>query len=280
MVDKSIFHAVFADMERKAKEIEPKDGDYIKDGVMYCGICNEPRQEWKHLSMEDILVKRSCGCERAKARAEREAEEKRLRENRIYELRSKAFADKSMQYWSFDTDDRANPKLSEVAHRYVDNFTSMNGKGLLLYGGVGTGKTYMTACIANALIDKEVSCYVTSFARIVNTVSGLYEGKQEYIDGLNRFKLLVIDDLASERDTEYMGEIVQNVIDTRYSARLPLIVTTNLTGDELKYPSDIRRQRIYSRLFDMCIPFEVKGKDRRKEHLKENVDYYNDLLGI
>lgn len=280
MVDKSIFHAVFADMERKAKEIEPKDGDYIKDGVMYCGICNEPRQEWKHLSMGDILVKRSCGCERAKARAEREAEEKRLRENRIYELRSKAFADKSMQYWSFDTDDRANPKLSEVAHRYVDNFTSMNGKGLLLYGGVGTGKTYMTACIANALIDKEVSCYVTSFARIVNTVSGLYEGKQEYIDGLNRFKLLVIDDLASERDTEYMGEIVQNVIDTRYSARLPLIVTTNLTGDELKYPSDIRRQRIYSRLFDMCIPFEVKGKDRRKEHLKENVDYYNDLLGI
>lgn len=280
MVDKSIFHAVFADMERKAKEIEPKDGDYIKDGVMYCGICNEPRQEWKHLSMGDILVKRSCGCERAKARAEREAEEKRLRENRIYELRSKAFADKSMQYWSFDTDDRANPKLSEVAHRYVDNFTSMNGKGLLLYGGVGTGKTYMTACIANALIDKEVSCYVTSFARIVNTVSGLYEGKQEYIDGLNRFKLLVIDDLASERDTEYMGEIVQNVIDTRYSARLPLIVTTNLTGDELKYPSDIRRQRIYSRLFDMCIPFEVKGKDRRKEHLKGNVDYYKDLLGI
>lgn len=280
MVDKSIFHAVFADMERKAKEIEPKDDDYIKDGVLYCGICNEPRQEWKHLSMGDILVKRSCECERTKARAEREAEEKRLRENHIYELRSKAFADKSMQYWSFDTDDRANPKLSEVAHRYVDKFTSMNGKGLLLYGGVGTGKTYMTACIANALIDKEISCYVTSFARIVNTVSGLYEGKQEYIDGLNRFKLLVIDDLASERDTEYMGEIVQNVIDTRYSARLPLIVTTNLTGDGLKYPSDIRRQRIYSRLFDMCIPFEVKGKDRRKEHLKDNVDYYKDLLGI
>ena len=280
MVDKSIFHAVFADMERKAREIQTKDGDYLKDGVYYCGVCNEPMQEWKHLSMGDVLVRRSCECERAKARAARESEIETERQIRIYELRSKAFADKSMQYWSFDTDDRANPKLSEVAHRYVDNFTSMNGKGLLLYGGVGTGKTYMTACIANALIDKEISCYVTSFARIVNTVSGLYEGKQEYIDGLNRFKLLVIDDLASERDTEYMGEIVQNVIDTRYSARLPLIVTTNLTGDELKYPSDIRRQRIYSRLFDMCIPFEVKGKDRRKEHLKDNVDYYKDLLGI
>lgn len=280
MVDKSIFQAVFADMERKAREIQTKDGDYLKDGVYYCGVCNEPMQEWKHLSMGDVLVRRSCGCERAKAREARESEIETERQIRIYELRSKAFADKSMQYWSFDTDDRANPKLSEVAHRYVDNFTSMNGKGLLLYGGVGTGKTYMTACIANALIDKEISCYVTSFARIVNTVSGLYEGKQEYIDGLNRFKLLVIDDLASERDTEYMGEIVQNVIDTRYSARLPLIVTTNLTGDELKYPSDIRRQRIYSRLFDMCIPFEVKGKDRRKEHLKDNVDYYKDLLGI
>lgn len=280
MVDKSIFQAVFADMERKAREIQTKDGDYLKDGVYYCGVCNEPMQEWKHLSMGDVLVRRSCECERAKAREARESEIETERWLHIYNLRNHAFADNSMIGWTFETDDRANPKLSEVAHRYVDNFTSMNGKGLLLYGGVGTGKTYMTACIANALIDKEISCYVTSFARIVNTVSGLYEGKQEYIDGLNRFKLLVIDDLASERDTEYMGEIVQNVIDTRYSARLPLIVTTNLTGDELKYPSDIRRQRIYSRLLDMCIPFEVKGKDRRKEHLKDNVDYYKDLLGI
>ena len=280
MIDKSIFQAVFADMERKAKEIELKDGDYIKDGIVYCGICKEPLQEIKHLFMGDVLVKRACACERAKATAERDKKIEQERQLRIYNMRNKAFADRSMSRWTFETDDRQNSELSKLAHKYVENFYLMDGKGLLLYGGVGTGKTYITACIANALIDKEISCYVTSFARIVNTVSGLYEGKQEYIDGLNRFKLLIIDDLASERDTEYMGEIVQNVIDTRYSARLPLIVTTNLTGEELKYPSDIRRQRIYSRLFDMCIPFEVKGKDRRKEHLKDNVEQYKELLGI
>ena len=108
----------------------------------------------------------------------------------------------------------------------------------------------------------------------------MYDGKQEYIDGLNQFDLLVIDDLASERDTEYMGEIVQNIIDSRYRSNLPLIITTNLTSDELKHPSTIRKERIYSRLFEMCVPVEVKGSDRRKEKLINNYREFKEMLGI
>ena len=123
-------------------------------------------------------------------------------------------------------------------------------------------------------------CLVTNFARLTNTISGMYEGKQEYIDGLDRFDLIVIDDLASERDTEFMGEIVQNIIDARYRTGKPLIVTTNLTSDDLKNPAEIRKQRIYSRLFEMCVPVEVKGTDRRKEKLKQDYKSMEDLLGL
>lgn len=192
------------------------------------------------------------------------------------------FPDSEMEKWSFDKDDLSNEKISTIARKYVDNFDEMKsrGKGLLFYGSVGTGKTFMSACIANALIEKGHPCLVTNFARLCNTISGMFDGKQQYIDGLDKFHLLVIDDLASERDTEYMGEIVQNIIDARYRSGLPLIITTNLTADELKHPAEMRKKRIYSRLFEMCVPIEVKGKDRRKEKIKSDYKDLEELLGL
>ena len=154
------------------------------------------------------------------------------------------------------------------------------GKGLLLFGNVGTGKTFYAACIANALIDRGIPCLVTNFARIANTVQGFFEGRQEYYDSLNRFPLLLIDDLAAERKTEYMQEIVFNVIDSRYRAGLPLIVTTNLTREEMQHPADITYQRIFSRLFEMCTPIEIYGKDRRCVALQNEIAGDKRLLGL
>jgi DNA replication protein DnaC len=121
---------------------------------------------------------------------------------------------------------------------------------------------------------------MTNFARLSNTLQGMWEGKQEYLDSLNRFPLLILDDLGAERKSEYMNEIVFNLIDSRYRAKLPLIVTTNLTSEELKNPADITNRRTYSRLLEMCIPLEVKGEDRRREKLKDSFKEMKELLGI
>ena len=91
---------------------------------------------------------------------------------------------------------------------------------------------------------------------------------------------MVIDDLASERNTEYMDETVFNVIDARERNGKPLIITTNLTSRELKDASNIRKARVYSRLFDLCFPYEVKGTDRRRISLKEDYDELSTLLGV
>jgi DNA replication protein DnaC len=108
----------------------------------------------------------------------------------------------------------------------------------------------------------------------------MFDGKQEYYDNFNHFPLLVIDDLSAERKTEYMQEIVFNVIDARYRAGLPLIVTTNLTREELLHPADLTYQRIYSRLFEMCTPIEVSGKDRRQQALKDDIGKFKSLLEL
>ena len=262
--------------------IRAEEGDYIVDGLLYCHKCNTPKQCRVEIFGEIRTPMCLCKCEKEK-RDQREAEIKRQEFQRhIANLKRMGFPDSEMEKWTFDRDDHQNEKISIVARNYVENFDQLKekGKGLLLFGSVGTGKTFIAACIANALIEKGHPCLVTNFPRLVNTISGMYDGKQQYIDGLNKFHLLVIDDLASERDTEYMGEIVQNIIDARYRSGLPLIITTNLTSEELKHPLDIRKQRIYSRLFEMCVPVEVKGTDRRKEKLKNDYKDLEDLLGL
>lgn len=265
-----------------AQSIRASDGDYVKDGLLYCHKCDTPKQCEVELFGQIRKPMCLCKCEQEKKAAIEAAEKKQEAMERVKRLRKMGFPDSEMEKWTFERDDRSNEKISNMALKYVENFAEMKrkGKGLLLYGTVGTGKTFISACIANALIEKGHPCLVTNFARLTNTISGMYEGKQEYIDGLDRFDLIVIDDLASERDTEFMGEIVQNIIDARYRTGKPLIVTTNLTSDDLKHPTEIRKQRIYSRLFEMCVPVEVKGKDRRKEKLKQDYKSMEDLLGL
>ena len=269
--------------KKAAENNAVENGDYYGDnGLLHCGKCNTPKQCNIELFGRKRVVYCLCKCKAEEREAERIHRLQVEKMQHIKRLRQLGFPDAEMQKWTFDKDDQTNEQISAVARNYVEQFDEMKkrGKGLLLFGKVGTGKTFISACIANALINDGRACLVTNFARLVNTLQGMFDGKQDYIDSLNKFDLLVIDDLASERDTEYMGEIVQNIIDSRYRAGLPLIITTNLTSDELKHPNEMRKQRIYSRLFEMCLPVEATGADRRKQKLKDEYGTLGDLLGL
>ena len=270
-------------IEQANKTANIADGDYVgEDNLYYCGKCRTKKQTVIHLFDKTRIVPCVCKCRADAMRAEEEARKQRDLFDKIMRMRSVGFPEKAMTTWTFANDDGSNPKMSNAMRKFVDNFPTFQkeGKGLLLFGTVGTGKTFLAACAANALIDKGIPCLVTNFARIANEVQGMFEGKQEYYDNLNKYPLLVIDDLSAERKTEYMQEIVFNVIDARYRAKLPLIVTTNLTREELLHPSNLTYQRIFSRLFEMCTPIEVSGADRRQKALKEDIGKYKDLLDL
>jgi len=276
------------DVEKEIKTIEEQSKDkavaaedYEQDGLLYCGKCHTPKQY--AFEYNGHVFKPRCNCKCESERYEREQAQRRqsAADHERESNRQECFGGSTLIAATFERDDGANKKLSTIARNYADNFAEMKrlGKGLLFFGEVGTGKTFLSACIANAVIDKGYRALVTNFATLTNTITGSRD-RNEVVNGLNKYHLLVIDDLASERDTEFMGEIVQTIIDSRYRSGLPVIVTTNLSAGELKHPNDIRKQRIFSRLFEICLPFEVQGVDRRKETLKRNFDEMKSLLGL
>lgn len=262
-----------------------EEGDYLnEDGLLTCGKCHTPKQ-YRFTATWDGKEKTPytpCDCARERRDAEEQARQAQNLRIKVNRLRKLGFPDSEMADWTFAHDDGTDPKTMSIARKYVDNFTEMKkrGKGLLLYGTVGTGKTYAAACIANELINQDRPCLVTNFARITNTLQGMFDGKQRYLDDFNRLDLLVIDDLAAERDTSYMNEMVFNIIDARYRSGKPLIVTSNLTKTDLMTPGSIERQRIYSRLLEMCVPVEVKGGDRRQKKLHDDSADMARLLGL
>ena len=96
-----------------------------------------------------------------------------------------------MRNWTFEHDNGRNPQ-TETARFYVDSWETMQAEniGYLFWGGVGTGKSYLAACIANALMEQEVPVCMTNFATILNDLAASFEGRNEYISRLCSYPLL------------------------------------------------------------------------------------------
>lgn len=261
------------------------------DGLWYCKRCHTAKQAFKETNGRIFKHNKQCDCEYAKEAEEEKAIQEQKRNENIANLKYEAFPvcknspnnSENMRSWTFANDKGYQPKLRCIAEKFVKDFDTFykKGKGLLFYGGVGTGKSYMAACIANALAECEIPVLMTDFATISATVSGIYD-KQGYYEDLNKYPLLILDDLASERDSSYMHEIVYKVINSRCNAGLPMIVTTNLTEDDIFNPNKkyLHDQRIFSRITSKCVPVEVTGPDLRQETCYEEIDEMATLLGL
>ena len=259
--------------------LEP--GDYTgEDGILYCGKCRTPKQfRMEAPPLEGRLLPHPCRCEQE--RLDREAEEQEACRHRqtVADLKRRGFTDLAMREWTFANDNDKCPQMKH-ARFYVENWTAMQEEniGYLLWGGVGTGKSYFAGCIANALMEQEVAVRMTNFALVLNDLTASFEGRNDYIARLCRAPLLILDDFGMERGTEYGLEQVYNVIDSRYRSRRPLIVTTNLSLQDLQHPQDTAHARIYDRLLEMCAPIRFSGENFRRATAQDKLARLKNLM--
>ena len=120
---------------------------------------------------------------------------------------------------------------------------------------------------------------VVRLKRILNELNNSFSGRNEVVERLCRYPLLIIDDFGMERDTNYALEQVYNIIDSRYRSKRPLIITTNLTLDEIRHPQDVAHARIYDRVLEMCVPVSCFGTSIRKDTAQEKLNNLKSLIG-
>ena len=269
-------------VERIKRQHPPNDGDYIKDGLLYCGKCHTRKQRKITICGVEQTVPVVCKCRAEEIKREKELQRRRNLEDRIQHLISEGVYDRGYSSCTFENDNGKDPKISKVCRRYVDKWDEVFEKniGLLFYGPKGTGKSFMAYAIANALIDKCVPVCITSFPRLLNAAVSI-DKRQQLIDHLCNYNLLVIDDLGTERGSDYSLEQMFNIINTRYTVKKPLIVTTNLPLDTLSNTSDLAYSRIYDRILEMCpVHFKMTGESRRTAIAKQQAEEARRILGV
>lgn len=175
-----------------------------------------------------------------------------------------------------------NKALFELCARYVEKFDVMlqQNWGLFFYGETGTGKSYAAICIANALLDKGREVLVTSPMRLLGYLQDKDADAAAMAKRISRADLLVLDDLGAERDTSFAMEQVYNLIDARYRARKPMVVTSNESSDRLKNEANLRKNRIFNRVVGCCRCVLVKGKDYRAEKSRSIAEQMKKTLGV
>ncbi len=269
---------------RLATATEAAPEDYTgEDGLLYCGSCRQAKEAYFPEGTAAWLGRdrhpKECDCQRKRREALEAAERERKHLDTVEALKRRGFTNPAMKNWTFANDNGKCPQM-ESAHSYVERWESIEtgNHGLILWGSVGTGKSFFAGCIANALMEKEIPVCMTNFALILNDLAASFTGRNEYIDRLCSFPLLILDDFGMERGTEYGLEQVYNVIDSRYRSGKPLIVTTNLTLEELQNPEDTAHARIYDRLTEMCTPVRFAGENFRKAAAREKMERLKMLL--
>lgn len=259
-----------------------EDGDYTQDGLLYCGKCKTRRQMTLDLfgDGEFRRVPVMCDCEEQKHLQQIAEDKARQEAARIKHIRQQGIGNQSWLDASFEHDDGRDEKASAIARRYVEHFEDMSGEniGLMLYGGVGSGKTFLAACIANALIDQGRKVLMDSMPSLVAGM-GFGDDRAHMMHRLAGADLLILDDVGAERGTEYGVEQAYEIINTRYKSGKPLIVTTNMTP-QMMTAEISAKSRGFDRLVEMCRPVIVKGESRRSEIAKGKRDRMIEILEV
>ena len=272
--DSVLDKAVAAGNERAA------EGEtYTQDGLLYCAKCGQPRQR-KGSTENDFergkMFPVMCKCQEQEKEREQQAENRKAAKA----LRAECLP-KALRKCTFENADTSS-KAASIAQRYVEHWQEMAAEnhGIIFWGNVGSGKSFLAICIANALIDQGIKVkYITATA-LINGLSGSSANRGALMSEIENAPLLIIDDLGAEYANGYTESTLCEAIEARKNSGKPLIVTTNYTIAEMDNAKDGAQERMFDRIKEICSPVAVLGASRRQSNAKEANKRFAELLGI
>lgn len=176
------------------------------------------------------------------------------------------FGDATFQNWNSSG---GRDEMLAIAEDYARRWPEMEtqGLGLFIHGSPGSGKTHLVAALGLHLMRLGVSVAFWPMQELLDRLRATYggasvESEHEILTGLERSQLLIIDDVAATKTTEWAEGLFYSVVDKRYRQKKPLIVTTNVTPQKLR---ETLGERTASRLDEICLPICNSLSDYRRK---------------
>lgn len=261
--------------------------------IKYCEFCGTELEQVR-FELNGVLryvpAYKTCECEQAKVVKEKENELKRQqiaeeeqckREERKKEKIKNLFGNSGMSQralnCSFDNYQPSfqNAEALKVCNEYIKDFdliTRSERNGLFICGECGVGKSHIAFATANELIKKGNSVIAMTMIDLLLKIKSSYgygvdNGSEERILKVYEdCSLLIIDDLGKEKPTDWVLQMIYSIVDRRYNALKPIIVTTNFTASELikRFGDSSIGNAIVDRLFETCQYVPIGGESYRK----------------
>lgn len=221
-----------------------------------------------------------------KKEAKEKALIKQMIENRkkakFNKFKSMSIIDRNMSKDTFKNAKYSNDdekELYKTAMKFCESFELMKekGKGFLFAGKCGTGKTFLANCICNELKSKGYAILSFSMSDYFSKIRRSVEYEEELKEAIKEADLLFIDDLGSEQINRKDGalwgeEKLFNLFDIRYRAKKPILITTNLSKEELKEHLKVNNtDKIFSRLNEMI--YKALSFNFEDKRINKNFDF-------
>lgn len=286
---------------------DPAAADFQPPQPVECEYCGKKRFTRGYILnpariMWDFTGPLPCDCpeavaayEREKAereaqeRAEREAKEAKELRERVQRIIGDSGINARFLRRTFATFEQTpdNLRALKICKAYADNFRERlpqnnpdpGRNGLFITGPKGTGKTHLATAIANQLMQEGTAVVCMTMIDLLERIKQTYErysqagdNESDVLELYKTVPLLIIDDMGKEPATDWAVSKIYAIINARYEAYMPVVVTTNYTDDELVNrltPKDTRddttADATIDRLREMCIGIATTGESWRSK---------------
>ena len=255
------------------KDLKPIGLDYLYVNVSPEFIeyerctCEKSISYWKEIDMKD-----------------QEQKKRQHYKEIINQFYSQNYISKRLKEYKFDNFKVTNINKKEV--EIAKDFTNkcINNKlenGLIITGNSGVGKTHLAASISNELIQKDILVLMGRLTSLLDMIKETFKdnskSENELIDLFSNLDMIVIDDLGTEKISQWALDKLYTIIENRNENKLPIIITTRFDKQSLLnrfYQSNDKdlSNAIIQKLYQMCYGIELKRYD---ENEKEKVSTSN-----
>lgn len=158
------------------------------------------------------------------------------------------------------------------AYRLVRDYPAVD-RGLLFMGPCGVGKTHLAAAILHGLLKKGVGCRFYEFGALLKEIQCSFDPESKVSEvkllaPVYEAEVLVLDELGASKPTDWVREMMMQIVNTRYNEKRLTIFTTNYLDDRRSAGDETLEERIgvrlRSRLYEMCRTVVVEGPDYRR----------------